>query len=173
MPDNQRQTAAQSISGLPCRRAQQKLLRTRARKPSDPASRPSSFQLSDENRDGGRAFSLQTGKADSVSPFPARIAPQGEERAGADATHVPCPREKRAYQEAISGNLFGRPTSPGLLNQLQPSLRLEPCWIRSGTPIHYRHTKRRVLANLLTVSRKSGEVNALQTPPDMIFSEFN
>jgi hypothetical protein len=42
--------------------------------------------ISDEKRDGGRSFlRMFLEKADSVSPFPARIAPQGGKRADTDA----------------------------------------------------------------------------------------
>src|ERR1017187_5154687 len=52
--------------------------------------------ISDENRDGGRAFSLNLpGKASSVSPVPARIALQ-EENARAPMRYCPCPHKKRA-----------------------------------------------------------------------------
>jgi len=48
-------------------------------------------------REPGRwpfVFLLFPGKADSVSPFPARIALQGGERAGADAMYLSTPSTK-------------------------------------------------------------------------------
>ena len=48
-----------------------------------------------EPRRWSRVFQYFTGKANSVSPVPARIALQGGERADADAI-CPCPCKKRA-----------------------------------------------------------------------------
>jgi hypothetical protein len=65
--------------------------------------------LSDEKRDGDRSFSATRGKANSVSPLPARIAPPRWGNAQAVDAIVPCPPQ----EESHSGNLSGRPTSPG------------------------------------------------------------
>jgi len=63
-------------------------------KPKLAASRLLSFQVSDENRDGGRLF--RSSGAHSVSLIPARIALQREENARAPMRIFPALRKKRA-----------------------------------------------------------------------------
>ncbi len=96
------------------------------------------------------------GKANSVSPIPARIALQGGERAGADAIY-PRPSQEKSN----SWDLFGRPTAPGT-------------GISSGNfsltglslPLFRQDTRAEAfLRNLLTIARNRGGVNAFCPTP--------
>src|SRR5580658_4398646 len=84
--------------------------RTRAQKPCDCCFASAFVPVSDENRDGGRAFPrLIPGKADSVSPVPARIALKGRGTRGRRSDSCPCPRKKRANPGLVWPVCFCRP----------------------------------------------------------------
>lgn len=109
-------------------------------------------------------FFKEPKKANSVSPFPARIAPPrwGTRGRRCDLTAYPplrrcavsgspaCPPQDESETRELSGRL----TAPCQGN-FRPILlsRL------SQTHLRYRRNKRRVLANLLTVTKTTGGVN--------------
>ena len=91
-----------------------------ARKPSSCCFASVFVQTSDENRDGGRAFSPSSRKSQLRFAVPACIALQGGERADTVAIR-PCPSQEKSH----SGDLSGRQTSPDRRNQ-NPSLKSDP-----------------------------------------------
>jgi hypothetical protein len=126
-------------------------------------------------REPGRwpgVFPHLAGKANSVSPVPARIALRGGERAGAVAICLSTPATKTCrrgprlplQEKSDSGSLSGQPTAPDLGNQrrqLQPD-RAAP------TPPPSRHTDKGVLAQPFNNSKKSvwGQIS-LPRPPEI------
>jgi hypothetical protein len=113
---------------------------------------------SDESRDGGRAFPRQTpGKADSVSPVPARIALQGEERAGTVAIDiVPALREMRASSGTCLASLTSWP-------EPEPAAKLRRRLGLFAPPVNL-HRKGPSRETLSTISRMPGGVNKLRPP---------
>src|SRR6202034_3327418 len=80
--------------------------RTGARKPLICCFASAFVPISDENRDGGRAFP-DSQESQLRFAVPARIALQGGERADSVANR-PCPLQ----DESHSGTCLGRPTAP-------------------------------------------------------------
>ena len=108
--------------------------------------------ISDENRDGGRAFpnSLESRLRFRV---PARIALQGGERADADAI-LPLPfARKERFLELVWPDNCVWPLGISPANS-----------ILAGPPVHLRRQDTRseaFLRNLLTITRKSGGVKQI------------
>jgi hypothetical protein len=115
------------------------------------ASRLPSFQSQTRTVTVVERFPVLTGKANSVSPVPARIALQGGERADTDAI-CPCPLQEKSD----SGSLLGRLTTPNHGDQYrQPKLG-------HTIPLRFLHYDTRRIAflrNLLTITRNRGGVN--------------
>lgn len=117
------------------------------------ASRLSSFQSQTRSRTviARPSGNLTRLRSQLRFPLPARIALQGGERAGTDA-NVPCPPQ----EESDSGNLSGRPNSPGPGNH--PSKLSIP-----GLPtplLAFAHDKRRS-CEPLEDSRKTADTSIL------------
>jgi hypothetical protein len=104
-------------------------------------------------------FLYFTGKANSVSPVPARIALQGGERADADAI-CPCPCKKRAIPGTC---LAGQP-------RLTMGIGTAKC-CPAGLSIRFRRQDTQteaLLRNFLTIARNPGGVNDFR--PSRAFS---
>ena len=120
------------------------------KKPIAPASRLPAFHSQTRNGTVIGRFPRPRGKANSVSPLPARIAPPRWGNAQAVDAIVPCPRKKRA----IPGTC--------LAGQLHLARELPRFLLRSGTSLPRpcpKHTTGGVLANLSKIARKVGCVN--------------
>ncbi len=121
------------------------------RKPQFAASRLPSFQSQTRTGTVAGRFPVFTGKADSVSPIPARIALQGGERANSDAI-CPCPSQEKSVFRDISGR--SNPPSHG---SKPPVISRPVCPVR----LCRQDTRTKTfLRNLLTIARNPGEVNA-------------
>ena len=87
-------------------------MRPRTEKPAYWCFASAFAPISDENRDGGRSLSSEAGKADSVSPFPARIALQGGETRGRRCdVSLPSAR-RRHFRELIRPVVHTWPLEP-------------------------------------------------------------
>jgi len=138
-----------------CYTARLKLCRMRARKPSMLLRVCLRYHL---RREPGRwpgVYPMIPGKANSVSPIPARIALQGGERADSDAI-CPCPPQ----EESDLQDLYGRQNAPDLEKQPAKTPGKVSC-----TPLPLQGTAPSVLAEPFNNNKKAGQGQSICPAP--------